>query len=87
MPNNEKNSDVHAKQKKQYYWLIYIAAILSGFLLLADAVNYAPVTKITARLGIALLYTAFAFMVGKARPSVYIGTILLWVAVVLTFVL
>jgi len=73
--------------KSQHYWLIYVAAILAGFLLLADAANFAPATKITARLGIALLYTAFAFLFGKARPSVYIGTILLWVAVVLTIVL
>ena len=76
-----------SKPANQHHWLIYGAAILSGCLLLADAVSYTPATKITARLGIALLYTAFAFMIGKTRPSVYIGTILLWVAVVLTFVL
>ena len=75
------------KPKKQHHWLIYVAAVLSGLLLLADAANYAPAMKITARLGIALLYTAFAFMVGKARAATYIGTILLWLAVVLTFAL
>ncbi len=82
-------TDTKSKQseRKPYHWLIYVAAILSGVLLLADAMNYAPGTKITARLGIALLYTAFAFMVGKARPSTYIGTTLLWIAVVLTFLL
>ena len=73
--------------KKQHHWLIYLAAILAGFLLLADAVDFAPATKITARLGIALLYTAFALIVGKGRPSAYIGTALLWVAVVLTIAL
>ena len=82
-------SDTNEKipSKKEHYWLIYIAAIVSGFLLLADAVDFAPATKITARLGIALLYTAFAFIVGKGRPSTYIATILLWLAVVLTIVL
>jgi hypothetical protein len=87
---NMKDSETNSKSikaPKQHHWLIYVAAVLSGLLLLADAANYAPVTKITARLGIALLYTAFAFMVGKARASTYIGTALLWIAVVLTFVL
>ena len=85
MPDIDKNEN--PSPGKQHHWLIYIAAILSGFLLLADAANFAPATKITARLGIALLYTAFAFLFGKARPSAYIGTTLLWVAVVLTAVL
>lgn len=85
MPNSD-NKPSPPKQKP-HHWLIYVAAILAGFLLLAHAANFAPATKITARLGIALLYTAFAFLFGKARPSAYIGTILLWVAVVLTIVL
>jgi len=86
MPDTDTN-EKQSKPRKQHHWLIYIAAILSGVLLLADAVNFAPATKITARLGIVLLYTAFAFIAGKARPSTYIGTSLLWIAVVLTFVL
>jgi hypothetical protein len=72
---------------KQYYWLIYVAALLAGLLLIADAVSFRPVTRITARLGIALLYSAFAFMVGGSRGSAIVGTILVWLAVLLTFFL
>ena len=84
---SETDTPAARGKTNSHHWLIYLAAILSGFLLLADAINFTLATKITARLGIALLYTAFAFMVGRARPSTYIGTILLWVAVMLTIVL
>lgn len=71
--------------KKPYYWLIYIAALLAGLLLIADAVSFRPIAKITARLGIALLYTAFAFIMGSTRASAIVGTVLVWLAVLLTF--
>lgn len=80
------SNDSPSKQK-QYYWLIYIAALLAGVLLIADAVNYHPATKATARLGIALLYTAFAFIVGGKRASATIGTILVWAAVLIAMFL
>ena len=84
-------TEIHDNEKrlrgKPYYWLIYIAAILSGLLLLADAAAYGPATKITARLGIAILYTAFALWLGRSCPTAWIGTILVWTAVLLTFLL
>jgi len=70
--------------KKPYYWLIYIAALVAGALLIADAAGYAPLQKITARLGAALLYSAFALLVAAGRPSGIIATVLVWIAVVLT---
>ena len=83
--SGSKNSS--PSEKKPYYWLIYVAALLAGLLLIADAVSFRPVTKITARLGIALLYTAFAFIVGSTRASAIVGTVLVWLAVVLTLFL
>ena len=80
------SSAAPAKQEP-YYWLIYLAALLAGLLLIADAVSFRPMVKITARLGIALLYTAFAFIAGGSRASAIIGTILVWLAVLLTFFL
>ncbi|MEW5795462.1 MAG: hypothetical protein AB1772_03790 [Candidatus Zixiibacteriota bacterium] len=71
-------------KSEPYYWLIYLAALLAGLLLIADAISFRPIAKITARLGIGLLYTAFAFIVGGARASAIIGTILLWLAVLIT---
>jgi hypothetical protein len=81
------SKDSNAAGKKPYYWLIYIAALLAGLLLMADAASFRPLTKISARLGIALLYTAFAFIAGGARASAIIGSILVWLAVLLTFFL
>jgi hypothetical protein len=76
-----------ASAKKQSYWLIYLAALLAGLLLIADAASFRPLAKLTARLGIALLYTAFAFITGGARAQAIIGSILIWLAVLLTFFL
>jgi hypothetical protein len=61
--------------------------LLSGLLLIADAANYVPLMKVTARLGVGLLYTAFAFIVSGTRPSTYIGTTLMWIAIALTVLL
>ncbi len=80
------NRTAPTAKKKPRHWVVYIAALLAGFLLLADAVQYGPGIKISARLGIGLVYSAFAFLFIGLRPSSYIGAILLWVVIVLTFV-
>lgn len=71
--------------KKQPLWLIYLAALLAGLILLADAFGYAPLQKLTARLGIALLFSAIALVVANGRAPGYIATTILWIAVLLTF--
>lgn len=81
------NLEGQKSKKRQFHWLIYVAALLSGLLLIADAANFAPLIKITARLGVGLLYTAFAFIVGGTRASTYIGTLLMWIAIILTVLL
>jgi len=80
-----KDSGGASAAKSQYYWLIYLAALVAGLLLIAHAINYRPITKIPARLGIALLYSAFAFMVGGSKAPAIIGTIIVWLAVLLMF--
>lgn len=72
-------------RKHPHYWLIYSAALLAGLLLLADALQYSAATRLPAKFGIGLVYAALAFMIGGNRPSAIIGTVLLWVAIVLTF--
>jgi hypothetical protein len=73
------------KEKKQAYWLIYLSVLLSGLLLLTDALAYTPVQKITARLGITLLFSAFALIVGNGRRAGFVATGLIWAAVIVTF--
>ena len=80
-----KDSGGKAPAKNQYFWLMYLAALLAGVLLIADAMHYRPLVKIPAKLGIALLFSAFAFMVGSTRAPVIIGAIIVWAAVILTF--
>jgi hypothetical protein len=86
MSEDKDTSALQAKKKRPHHWLIYVSALLAGFLLLSDAVQYGPGIKISARLGVGLVYTAFAFIFVGTRPSSYIGSILLWIAVILTFV-
>ena len=69
----------------QPYWLIYLAALLAGLMMLAQAMQYHPATKITAKLGVALVYSALALFVGNGRPAGFIATAIIWVAVIVSF--
>lgn len=74
-----------AQAKQDHNWLIYGAGLLAGVLLLAEAFGYAPLQKLPARLGVALIYSALAMFVAKGKAAGIIATILLWAAVVVTF--
>lgn len=71
-------------QHKQPYWLIYIALLIAGMLLLTDAYHIAHLNKWTARLGIALIYTAFAFLIGSGRWVVIPAVTIVWLGVLVT---
>ena len=72
-------------KKQEPYWLIYLGILLAGLLMLADATRYAPVQRVPARLALGLLYSAFALFVGNGRPSGFIGTAILWAAIIISF--
>ena len=80
-----KDSGGESGGGKKYYWLIYLAVLVAGVLLIADAVHFRPIVKIPARLGIALIYSALAFMAAGSKAPAIIGTILVWAAVLLMF--
>lgn len=73
------------KKGTEPLWLIYVAALLSGIVLLADAVDYTPLQKIPARLGIALVFSALALFIGMNRRSAFVAAALIWVVTILTF--
>lgn len=74
------------KQKSgQPYWLIYLGLLLGGILLLADAQHYVPLQKISAKLGIGMVYSAFALFVGNGRSAGVAATVVIWIAVLATF--
>jgi len=83
MTDEKKSGD---KARSDARWLIYLAALIAGAVLLADAYSYAPIQKITAKLGIGLLFSAFALLVGNGRAAGYVAVVILWIAVILTFV-
>ena len=77
--------DDKPKEIKKAYWLIYIALLIGGALLIADASQFAPLQKVTAKLGIGMVYSAFALFVGNGRAAGYIATVIIWGAVLATF--
>jgi len=66
-------------------WLIYLSLILSGILLIADALNIGFLEQLTIRLGIGLLFSAVALVGGKNGNMGIIATALIWVAIIITF--
>ena len=69
------------------YWLIYVALLIGGILLLAGTLHLAELQKVSARLGIAMLYSAFALFVGNGKPAGFIATAIIWLAVFATFII
>ena len=76
--NNDKKPD-------RLLWLIYLALLAAGVLLIGDALNAAIISKLTTRLGVGLLFSVFALVVGKNRPGGIIAVGILWIAIIITF--
>ena len=72
---------------KPPYWLLYISIVLSGLLFLGEAAGITALQRVPAKLAIALLFTAFALLVGKGRPTGYIAVGIIWVTVITLFVI
>ena len=70
--------------KKQRWWLVYLSLLLAGLLLLADAYSLTQLHRWTARLGIALVYSAVCLFAGRGRLVGYIAAAIIWLAVVTT---
>ncbi|MDH3891600.1 MAG: hypothetical protein OEV49_11000 [candidate division Zixibacteria bacterium] len=68
------------------YWLVYIALVLAGFILLSDAYHFAHLSKWTARIGIALIYSAIAMFVGNGRWPGHLAVVIVWLAVIIAYV-
>ena len=82
-------ADESAKPQKQTqpYWLIYVAVLLAGILMLAHAASYHPLQKISAKLAVALIYSALALFVGNGRAAGFAATAIIWVATMLLFLI
>nr|MBN2277985.1 hypothetical protein [candidate division Zixibacteria bacterium] len=65
-------------------WLIYTSLLLSGIILLADALNINFLARLSMRLGLGLVFSAMALIIGKNKPSGIIATAIIWVAILIT---
>ena len=63
-------------------WVVYLAALVAAVVLLADAFNYAPLQKITAGVGLALLVSVISLLATKGRPLGWTAVVIVWLGVV-----
>ena len=73
------------KKKSQYYWLIYLALLLGGIILIAQAVDFTHINKWTAKLGVALLFSAFALLVANGKKTGYVATSIIWIVIIISY--
>jgi hypothetical protein len=66
------------------FWLLYLALILAGILLIADALHINYLTRLTIRLGAGFIFSAIALIAGKDKPIPIISIAIVWLAVVIT---
>jgi len=85
MAGSDKTSTTPVAKKKPPVWLLYTAAVVAGLLLLADALNITVLARVPAKLGIALVYSAVALLLDKSKNIGIIATVIVWAAVVVTF--
>lgn len=85
MAGNDKRSAEPVTKKKPPVWLLYVAAVLAGAMLIADGLNVTALARVPAKLGIALVFSAIALLIDKGKNIGIIATVLIWVAVVVTF--
>lgn len=76
-----------AETRRQPYWLIYGAILLSGLLMLSEAVAYVPGQKITAKLATALIYSALALLVANGRKAGIWAAVIVWLGTLGSFLL
>lgn len=66
-------------------WTVYLAALMAAAILLADAFGYAPLQRITAGLGLALLVSVVSLLATGAKPLGWTATVIVWAAVVISW--
>lgn len=81
------NEQAAPSVKKQPYWLVYLGLLLAGLLMLAQATNYHPAQKISAKLSVGLLYSAAALYIGNGRAPGYVGAGIIWAAIITSFLI
>ena len=68
---------------RQSLWLVYMSLIIAGIVFLGDAYGLAQMDRWTARIGIALVWSAITLLIGNGRAVGYVAATITWAAVVL----
>ncbi|SYZ73279.1 membrane hypothetical protein [Candidatus Zixiibacteriota bacterium] len=69
---------------KGLFWVLYLALIIAGILLLADALQINFLTRLSVRLGAGFIFSAIALIAGKDKPLPIISIALVWLAIIIT---
>ena len=85
--SDEQQTSSKPKKRKQPLWLIYIALLLSGLLLLADAYDYSHLGRWTGRFGVVLVFSAVALVIGNGRQAGFVAVGIVWVAVIASYLI
>jgi hypothetical protein len=83
----ESNNPQTATIKKSSFWMIYTSLLIAAIILLGDGFAISHLNKWTAKVGIALTFTVFFMLVCKNQTKAIIASVIIWVAVVATFVI
>ncbi len=84
----QSNVKVAAVAKgRRHEWILWLALGIAGVMLLADAYNWTHLDKWTARLGITLIYSAFALLMTGGKTVGYLSSGIVVIALVATFLL
>jgi hypothetical protein len=73
-----------AKKSDNLLWLVALGFVVAGVLLMADALHFRFLSKLTVRLGSALIFSAIALIAGKDRPASIVSIAVVWLAVIIT---
>jgi hypothetical protein len=69
---------------KGLLWVLYLALIIAGILLLADALHIGFLTRLSVRLGLGFIFSAIALIAGRDKPLPIISIAVVWLSIVIT---
>jgi len=73
--------------KKSSFWMIYTSLLIAAIILLGDGLAITHLNKWTAKVGLALLLTVFYLLICKNQTKAVIASVIIWAAVIATFVI
>ncbi len=85
--NNPEEIKTEKPANKSSYWMIYTSLFFSAILLLGDGLAITHLDKWTAKVGIALLISVMFLLVCKNQTKAIIASVIIWIAVIATFVI